>query len=1431
MDSTTIKKYFNLGDEVAITTLHAVSIGKIVDFSDSVIVIEDVLGSPIIIDIKSIISCKITTESIAGSVNDLIEKSPSDDISNIISDIIAAFDSIYEQNSIVNDEIIPTNATVTGLSPKGVEVQTDDGSIITCVKSSFVGYSRENAAIGKRVFCHPNKNNISYASLTEMTYGEVYERFLRAINTKPKPRTPILGSVLLLLTKQFGNAILSQKKTIKQLIKKMSDKDDSSPTEQPHALGLRKISLDKMTIDQKKQIYELLHQYKSEFAGLPQVDQIRYADALITEHLELRVKRKSVIIIVNDILRYDNLPSSLFDQVNTDAGKSSSQSLKEDEDPFFSATCEINKYYPKYKNGTASNTAVEEIRFKDDVIIDDDLKMELKSFQFWDKDVAPIPVISVYKKTGKWHTASFITRPGKLSDLLSKINKLRSDNKHVLADSVQNYLESKGYIDNSKSQIDISLSSEELLSISKRQRLIKNFDDAEKGFLELIRRRYSLDVAVRDLAMMYQEWKKIPLAIDLLKQNLPDLEDKMKAYNMLFTFYHTTNHDAEAIRIMEIALELYPGDDKSSIKRRNKIERKIDYIKKKKRKAHFSSEDIPAALLRYDANNTTGEVLAYITDKSYDEKLNFLNQRIGELKNSPELPSYYLAKIQLLEDNGESSRSLQVKNLLADYCRAKARNFFYDENQISAREYLLQGISVIEREDLYYLLYLSLCTSPQEVLSKYNNTLWSYDEISSKYALKEDDDTFYVLFRIFKENTTLSRKLLRVLYESDACSWICDELDVDSINPSGFVDLITNTANDYSNSLLSFEKTIDELLLSNSAPTMSRSLLNMEMLNLKKYSSFDVANFVVVSEIANNILDFEKNIGYEDCEEICRNAFTKVDTTISLIQKCPTRISTLCLLPILLKLRDLMERALNKKYADTLPQIIIEPTDDARPINDEIEIQVSISNEMGSSRVNNGIFKIESINGKDVSTLSLLRILDHPLIGGNKYKVAFTLKSTLFTSDSIEIGYSFSYLDVRKESRSKHDKITLAINKGSDYEDFDNPFIAHVKSNAVKDKSMFKGRDEIIDTICKYVLEDYKGYVLYGQKRSGKSSVLYHITQRLRAERKAFAVEYTMGSGIVKETESENESLANLFYTIISEIGRAIKEVDRNVYKECGCHIIKRKEFEDYPDQTFREYLDFYREIIVDKLHYEQDKIVLIVDEFTYLYYHILDKKISPGIMEFWKGLVESRVFSFVFAGQDAMPRFMDAFENVFESMAPQELTYIDEKSARELIEEPIWNKKMNCSRFKPEAVDEIIKLTACSPFYIMILCSELVKYARNRKKLPISDDDVNILLQRMICNESSIGRKDFDNLISCGESRFDIIDKDDSLKVLKDIAMKARNVTYYDINAINVFDKDKVKNIIKDLLRRGVLEPHPLFSNKVKIKVELFKRWLLNHE
>ena len=103
-------------------------------------------------------------------------------------------------------------------------------------------------------------------------------------------------------------------------------------------------------------------------------------------------------------------------------------------------------------------------------------------------------------------------------------------------------MEQKGYIRDELliQQIDVSQESHLLLEATRKQRLIKNFIQAEKGFLELISRTYEYDSVVRDLAMMYQEWQDAQKSIAFLEEHLPSLEDKLKTYNILVQLFQKT---------------------------------------------------------------------------------------------------------------------------------------------------------------------------------------------------------------------------------------------------------------------------------------------------------------------------------------------------------------------------------------------------------------------------------------------------------------------------------------------------------------------------------------------------------------------------------------------------------------------------------------------------------------------------------------------------------------------------------------------------------------------------------------------------------------------------------------------------------------------------------------------------------------------------
>lgn len=462
--------------------------------------------------------------------------------------------------------------------------------------------------------------------------------------------------------------------------------------------------------------------------------------------------------------------------------------------------------------------------------------------------------------------------------MLLAIKLLKDSNEEELADELQDYLEKKGYLNDGafELQLDLSLNSQKLLETTRKQRLIKNFTLAERGFLELISRKYEFDSVVRDLAMMYQEWQGAEKAITFMEKHLPFLEDKIKSYDMLTIFYLSIRNEEKAIYCMEESLKLLPSKTPKDLRKREKLKNKIEKLKKRDktklskdymqdRNALYSSVfplgSIPAPLLVYDINNNTDKVLSFVTDKSLEEKIDFVRERIGQLKNTPELPSYYLAQVQLLQDRGDSIESSEIKKLLVEYCKAKARNYFKEDNIIAAREYLLQGIHVLEREELYYLLFLSMCVTTQDMLVLYNNTYNGYEDFVNDYSIRETKENLYIILRIISMDSTMSRRLLRILYENNSYNtWICNEIDTDSPTPHEFVTKFTNFAKSNISALASFENTASQLLRSNDPIDISEKTLNMQTPTTYNANSFDLANISTVRKIANLVIDFNDTV-------------------------------------------------------------------------------------------------------------------------------------------------------------------------------------------------------------------------------------------------------------------------------------------------------------------------------------------------------------------------------------------------------------------------------------------------------------------------------------------------------------------------------------------------------------------------------------------
>lgn len=379
----------------------------------------------------------------------------------------------------------------------------------------------------------------------------------------------------------------------------------------------------------------------------------------------------------------------------------------------------------------------------------------------------------------------------------------------------------------------------------------------------------------------------------------------------------------------------------------------------------------------------------------------------------------------------------------------------------------------------------------------------------------------------------------------------------------------------------------------------------------------------------------------------------------------------------------------------------------------------------------------------------------------------------------------------------------------------------------VTDTSMFYGRNEFIERITEAIIQSVsKQVVIYGQKRSGKSSVLFHLKKALENTDKTFCIAFSIGDIY------ENISSATFFYKILSLIEEELENLEQKSLDVPKIKFPSFSEFRDYPNPSdlFRKYIRlFNRECsLID--NWREKKLVVMIDEFTYLYTSIKEGKVSDSFMKQWKAITqnEEAAFSSVLVGQDVFPLFKDEFPNEFGVTQDERLTYLSKDDAIKLIEEPIGKTKTNRNRFIGNAVDTIIEYTSCNPYYIQIFCARLVNEMNRKKYIEVTSADVKEIAESFINGGQALTDDKFDNLLNAGE-KYDIqeIPQKDSKEILRIIASNAKNIGFCLREQISLGDGEYEDKILHDLVKREVLEQK---GNSYKIQVKLFQEWLLKH-
>ena len=644
--------------------------------------------------------------------------------------------------------------------------------------------------------------------------------------------------------------------------------------------------------------------------------------------------------------------------------------------------------------------------------------------------------------------------------------------------------------------------------------------------------------------------------------------------------------------------------------------------------------------------------------------------------------------------------------------------------------------------------------------------------------------------------------------------------------------------------------------------------------NIKEHAFVQCLNFTELKYKDDIISIFKKISNYNEANyfEIKSSILNVVDNELDSLETAiisrPTHYSYEYFLEVVRRTKSEVIKEAGKLYEESKPVLDVSVKEHYASINDknEIVIPLSICNKPNVQTAED--VSIE-VYGKDCNFLDSIEHRGRVVKGDGK-SIDLLLKCVPKNSNidnqmvefDVKIKYTY-HTNLKKSISTEHTHYLTANLYGSEkFKPIDNKFKNFAGGSVVYDKDMFMGRKKDLDEIIQWTKDAKNNFssgrslALFGQTRTGKSSLLYHLKNRLKMEDYVHNIILDLGSIGSKKVQDNGEySRDSVFIGILYSILRNLKyAIDEKVTPK----LVRDLECVDLPsigEYTHKELRDLLmsNEIIIDPnviiqrpyeaaLVFEDQfdsfckaiesseskyNIIIMIDEFTYIYDYIRKGEISDNILRFWKAFIQNpNIFAFV-VGQDHMMQFVKEsdYTNCFATMELRKVTYLEERYAYELMSAPIMyvnEDGVKIDRYKEGAKEKIYELTSGSAFLIMKFCSELVEYINEQKCIFITGAHVEDFLNKNI--EKFEEAVYFDPQYN-DKSNIDCKDiSEKNKKILLYIAKKSKNREWADVSE---FLKDKEKmNLINRLVDRDVLVRNN--SNKFKIKVGLYKEFLI---
>jgi len=651
--------------------------------------------------------------------------------------------------------------------------------------------------------------------------------------------------------------------------------------------------------------------------------------------------------------------------------------------------------------------------------------------------------------------------------------------------------------------------------------------------------------------------------------------------------------------------------------------------------------------------------------------------------------------------------------------------------------------------------------------------------------------------------------------------------------------------------------------------------------------------FEKVFVVCENLVEAKRQNKYSVLEEGLSNAFC--DLSEMEMQKqsgksgLPTEMKQvfdgLCS-----KLMNQVRKDLDDLYKSSYP-IIECRLDDTQISKQEPALCLIISNADNRQNATQIELSLKSDELDDTMLQSEPERMKKILETGTEREIRFTLDLSKFKGDSFRIEWNAKFTCIGGfENDCK--RLATPVAKGSlevmlaeqtmiNKEEVKNPYMVPAKGMPLSEKTkMFFGRSGELKEFWNHVLDE-DGYltpgkvtIIYGQKRSGKSSLVNQIIKELKDEERKYSGDNTYivmipdMSSVGEMVEAASSFYLSLYGEIFTQLDEMVNvKVKKEVLLDAGCKeelLNGRLSFKNYVINN--QYTDDASNAEEDaaallavrmktclrvlckgtKEHPRNNNIVVVMDEFTRLCVRVKREE-EKGKKE-WKdvpwlierlsklGLIPIVIgHAFMMASLEKLG-ILNSLEQI--DVYEMEVFALLPNDSKKLICEPMKNafqvEPYNTTSGE-RAVDKLLDLSGRSPYVLMKLCDRMFEYYQEMPGVRISETDVINMVKKWFTYDGSEKSKKFSVglfdmiIVEADDNETVLLEGTSSWKLLEQIVELSEESTERKCLVKSVYEscslgREKSEQLMTELERRRVVE---LQGGYVKIIMGLFDAYV----